>query len=443
MPTKGKKILILAYDFPPYLSVGGIRPNFWYQHFNENAIFPVVITRQWMNKNGAVLDYIAPSNLSFIEHELSAKGEIFRTPYKQNLSNKLITNYGEDRFVFIRKAISFFSELSQYFFPVGTKRNLYTVANEYLKYNKVDVIIATGDPFVLFHYANKLSKKHQIPWIADYRDPWSHYFERKKNLSFSLLKWNEKRIVKNSAYIITVSEFLATKIGRLMENVPTKVISNGYDPELIHQQDHIAQDSDILTIAYAGTIYEWHPLERFLEGINEFKLSRPDFNFKIIFYGLNQVNRLQNALQAFPAIVQHIQFEPRLTNEELIAKIRSHHVMLLFNYYAYMGTKIFDYLGVKRSMLLCFENDPVANALKEKLYRIDDVNANQNLQAETIRKHQAGKVALDKADLVKIMHQFADEFEANRSIKCDSINVDLFSRKVQLEQLAELIKTNF
>jgi glycosyltransferase involved in cell wall biosynthesis len=392
---------------------------------------------------GGVLDYIAPSKSPFIEHEVTTKGEIFRTPYQQNISNKFITAYGEDRFVFIRRTFSFLSELAQYFLPVGSKRTLYKVANEYLKHNKVDVIIATGDPFVLFHYANKLSKKHAIPWIADYRDPWSHYFERKKNIRFAILKWNEKRIVKNSSYILTVSEFLASKLGQLMENVPTKVIANGYDPELIHKEAHIEQENDVLTLAYAGTIYEWHPLERFLEGINDFKLSCPDFNFRIIFYGLNQVARLQTALIQFPEIVKHIQFEPRLTNEALIAKMHSHHIMLLFNYYAYMGTKIFDYLGVKRTMLLCFENDPVANELKEKLYRIDDVNANQNLQADTIRKHKAGVVAYDKQDLVQLMQQFAIEFEANRSIQCHSKEVHIYSRKEQLKQLAELIKTNF
>ena len=56
-------------------------------------------------------------------------------------------------------------------------------AEDYLATNKIDCILATGDPFVLFHYAKKaLRKKHNVPWIADYRDPWSSEFENRKQI---------------------------------------------------------------------------------------------------------------------------------------------------------------------------------------------------------------------------------------------------------------------
>lgn len=53
-----KKVLILAYDFPPYVSVGGMRPYNWYRYLKEFDVEPVVITRQWENKHGNQLDYI-------------------------------------------------------------------------------------------------------------------------------------------------------------------------------------------------------------------------------------------------------------------------------------------------------------------------------------------------------------------------------------------------
>jgi hypothetical protein len=58
---KMKKILILAYDFPPYVSVGGLRPYNWYRYLKEFGIEPIVVTRQWSNTHGNHLDYIAPS----------------------------------------------------------------------------------------------------------------------------------------------------------------------------------------------------------------------------------------------------------------------------------------------------------------------------------------------------------------------------------------------
>ncbi len=33
-----KRLLILAYDFPPYVSVGGLRPYAWYKYLKEFGV---------------------------------------------------------------------------------------------------------------------------------------------------------------------------------------------------------------------------------------------------------------------------------------------------------------------------------------------------------------------------------------------------------------------
>ena len=83
-----KKVLILAYDFPPYVSVGGLRPYSWYKYFKEFGLYPIVVTRQWSNKYGNHLDYIAPSETNETIIEETEYGKIIRTPYKPNLSNR-------------------------------------------------------------------------------------------------------------------------------------------------------------------------------------------------------------------------------------------------------------------------------------------------------------------------------------------------------------------
>ena len=74
-----KKILILAYDFPPYISAGSLRPYSWYESLHEFGVYPVVITRQWDNKYGNHLDYVAHSGSAqtiIEENEQSLKKEI-------------------------------------------------------------------------------------------------------------------------------------------------------------------------------------------------------------------------------------------------------------------------------------------------------------------------------------------------------------------------------
>ena len=33
-----KKVIILAYDFPPYVSVGGLRPSSWYNYLKDTKV---------------------------------------------------------------------------------------------------------------------------------------------------------------------------------------------------------------------------------------------------------------------------------------------------------------------------------------------------------------------------------------------------------------------
>jgi len=92
-----KKVLILTYDFPPYVSVGALRPYSWYKYFHKENIYPIVITRQWGNKYGNNLDYIAPGTSPKCIIEKSEMGTIIRTPYRPNLANRQMLKYGESK----------------------------------------------------------------------------------------------------------------------------------------------------------------------------------------------------------------------------------------------------------------------------------------------------------------------------------------------------------
>ena len=141
--------------------------------------------------------------------EETSKGTLIKTPFAPNFANRLMLKHGDSKYKFLRKLVTAYYELAQYLFLVGSKSLLYFAAERYLKHNRVDVIIATGSPFILFDYASKLSNKYNIPWIADYRDPWSQNIVIQQNFLFR--NWHtyfEKKIVKTSSLIITVSQFL-------------------------------------------------------------------------------------------------------------------------------------------------------------------------------------------------------------------------------------------
>lgn len=438
-----KKILILAYDFPPYVSVGGLRPYNWFRYFSEAGIEPVVVTRQWGNQYGNQLDYIAPGYSDNVEIETTPWGKIIRTPYSPNLANRLMLKYGDRRFRVLRKLITAWFELMQWFFIVGTKANIYKAADNYLKQHAVDMIIATGDPFVLFKYAHSLGKKYKIPWIADYRDPWSHNLERVK-ISWlrPLHGWFEKKYVGSATAITTVSELLKFKISQLHPQIPIHILPNGYDPEAMEQARSVKPPANRLCFGFAGTLYNWHPWKSFLQVVYQYWQSDPSIRFEINFYGTNKEEEVKQYVALHLAnFKEFIFFHKRMPNHELLSKLAANHVMVLFNDYSIMGTKIFDYLGLHRYILLCYMHDEEAMKLKEKYFKLKDVDGlSEQLQADLIEKTKSGMVVNDTNDLFFKLDRLYNEFKKTGSIACHSVGVEKYSRKNQVYELAALIR---
>ncbi len=435
-----KQLLILAYDFPPYVSVGGLRPYSWYKYLKEYGVYPIVVTRQWGNDFGDERDYIASSKSKETIVEDTEFGTIIRTPYKPNLANRILLKYGKDRFSLVRKAVSAFYEFAQFIFYIGPKSGLYRGACKYLKEHKVDAIIATGEPFVLFKYASKLSKIHNIHWIADYRDPWTQNVSRSGN--WILKMWNsflERKLSNSAKCITTVSDYIISQIKQLV-NRPFEIIPNGYDQETVNSTLNIEQDSDCLKFAFIGTIYKWHPLESVLRVFSEFIESNVNITFEINFYGIS--NRTGIDIKEFNSeLKHHINLYPKIDNANLLKTISTHNVLLLFNDYSILGTKIYDYIGIKRKILLCYSNDAEAQELKKQFYSMkefDDLST--HLQEDLINETHSGIVVRDKNHLSQVLTDLYEEFKVNGRIACNSTNTDKLSRKARAEELANLVK---
>lgn len=437
-----KKILILAYDFPPYVSVGGLRPYAWYKYFKEFNLYPIVITRQWENEHRNHLDYISSSKEKKTIVDTDSRGTIIRTPYSSNLANRILLKFGPARFKLLRKSISAFYEVMQWFFPFGPKARLFRAANEYLKTNSVDYIIATGDPFILFKYANIISRRFNIPWIADYRDPWSNDFAiSKKPLLTAWCSRFEKRIVKDSAFITTVSAFTKRLISSLFPDKDIHIVPNGYDPESFDQAANVTQTKEALSICFIGTIYLWNPVRQFLVLLSEYVSAHPEKRLRMNFYGINIESELQVFIsQSLPQISSVVSFFPRLENKELMKKASENHLILLFNCYSLIGTKIYDYIALRRTILFCFTSDITRDALADKYYNVkDELNRNHSPQIDLINETNSGVIVRDREHFFETLSQYYKEFLHTGEVICRSTLSDAYSRKTQTKDLANLI----
>lgn len=103
---------------------------------------------------------------------------------------------------------------------------------KYLKEHPVDVIVSTGPPHSMHLIARKLSKATGLPWVADFRDPWTRmfYFKHLHLGKWALKKHQklEKAVLDDATTVIAVSP-LVKKEFEEMTSTPVALITNGFD----------------------------------------------------------------------------------------------------------------------------------------------------------------------------------------------------------------------
>jgi len=127
---------------------------------------------------------------------------------------------------------------------------------KYLKENPVDVIVSTGPPHSMHLIARKVAEDTGIPWIADFRDPWTKMFyfkhlhlSHRSEMKHKLL---EKSVLDEASAVVAVSP-LVQKEFQEMTSTPVELITNGYDPEDFAQ---VVEQDGYFNVTHTGLFAE-------------------------------------------------------------------------------------------------------------------------------------------------------------------------------------------
>ena len=161
----------------------------------------------------------------------------------------------------------------------------------------------------------------------------------------------------------------------------------------------------------------------------------------INLYGINKEEYSRELLkEKFTNLKDTVFIHEKLPNKDLVNELRKNNLLLLFNDYSILGTKIYDYLAVKRKILFLYSNDQEALKLKEKYYNLDDRDSqNNHLQEDIIRETNSGIIVENEQQLKKTLLDLIKEFKENKKIVCNSKGIEKYSRKLQTQKLATLI----
>jgi ubiquinone/menaquinone biosynthesis C-methylase UbiE len=420
-----KKILILAYDFPPYNSMGSQRPSAWFKYFKDLGYFPTVVTRHWGDSYKNAIDYIKPSEQRETTSTVTESGEIINVPYTPNYRDRLILKHGLHSKVVLRKISTLFYSILQYaFFFFDSRKEIYFAADEYLKNHKPDFIIATGEPYIMLRYASKLSRKYSIPWIADYRDCWSldlYLLENKyRFLERFIYTLFEKHYVKSASLITTVAPLYQGQLQALFPHIKVEIVQNGYFEEDYSNIDLQKTSTQQFIISFGGTIYPFHTLEVFLEGLKLFIKSDGSKKVMVNFFGSNFDSfQKERILKNSIGIEEYIIITDRLSRVDLYNEFSKSACLLIFDNKMAISGKLYEYLPLNIKILMAGnDNGPIEEILKL---------TNSGIVCDTAK------------DVAEKLNEMYEEWEKTGKVDCNSKNIEQYSRRNQTKHLAELL----
>jgi glycosyltransferase involved in cell wall biosynthesis len=124
-----------------------------------------------------------------------------------------------------------------------------------------DVVFATGGPWTALLVGKALAEKFSVPFVADFRDPWTYNpdFENRSRIIFRKARRVERSICEAAARVITNTDELRAK---LLTDYPTLkekflTITNGFDSYVDSQIGNRPENSDenVLELCHFGSIY--------------------------------------------------------------------------------------------------------------------------------------------------------------------------------------------
>jgi len=298
---------------------------------------------------------------------------------------------------------------------------------DYLKENRVDAIISTGPPHTTHLIANSVISKHNIPWIADFRDPWTNidFYHKLKLTSFADRKHKmlEKNVLRNADKIVTVSKSWASDFKRIIDVNPI-VIHNGYDPSDFVNKEHLSLDEDF-SLTHIGSLNEDRNPYILWKVLSEMIRDNVDFskNLKIQLIGPIDIT-VKEALSNYGLLNNTVLFESLPHNQVIDYIIKSQILLLPLNDVpnidGVIPGKMYEYIGAKRPIICIGKEDGDA--------------------AEIIKATKSGKV-VSFSDESKLKNELTGMYNSykNTSLSLDSHDYTKYSRRLLASKFANLL----
>ncbi|MBE9469299.1 MAG: glycosyl transferase family 1 [Bacteroidetes bacterium] len=432
-----KKVLIITYYWPPSGGIGVQRCLKFAKYLRDFGWEPIIYAPE-----NAQYVYFDESNLKEIPENITILKCSIREPF--NLFKKFSGRKKDDAFNPISardKKVKFIDNFAIWIrgnFFIPDARFLWIkpsvkYLSKYIQKNHVDAILTDGPPHTNTVIGCRLSQKFNIPWLADFQDPWTQvdyykFFKLTKRADQKHHKL-EQEVFKTAKKITIASPSWKKDIEKIgAKNVD--VVLWGYDEDDYKSFKNQKLDKKF-TIAHTGILgFDRNP-DVLFEALKDIKNEIPQFadDLKINLAGMVDYsviesikeNELEKNTNLFGTINRHEAINLVMKAQLLLLPINKAE-----NALGRIPAKLFEYLCSKRPILYlgplngdvaniinytssgkCFEYDNYEDIkdfvkYRYKKYKDDEIdNCTFDISEYSVKK-QTGKIASYLDEMTKV-----------------------------------------
>ena len=247
---------------------------------------------------------------------------------------------------------------------------------QYLKEHPVDAIISTGPPHSMHLIALKLHKALNIPWIADFRDPWTEidYYDQLHLTPRSDRKHHklEHEVLTQADQVVTVAPDGARRLEALGAcNV--KTIYNGFDWNDEDRSTETRPQNEKFNLTYIGVLSKIQNPENLWEAIGELVEESESFGKKLQINMIGQIDQSVEVAIRKAKLEQYVVFRPYIPHEQVLQQQQAADLLLLLlmpdstpRAKGLLTGKLFEYLS-SGTPILCIgpEDGDAAHIISE------------------------------------------------------------------------------
>jgi len=211
-----KRLLLITYHFPPEPVSGAVRPGYLARYLREFGWDVTVLTRP-LGDPGFPCDMIRVGMPTAgleerVRHSFQSRGKSEHSPLRSMLRNL--------------KEMLLVPDKTVPWVPGAIRAGLEVTAKQ-----RFDAMISTALPPSIHVVGGAIARARNIPWIADYRDPWAgNYYAGRGPVRSAIERVLERALITRAQALTTISQQVADELSALHRRNDVHVISNAYDP---------------------------------------------------------------------------------------------------------------------------------------------------------------------------------------------------------------------